>query len=114
MSVRDRFIADTLKRSGDDLMTRQGAHIVSTVTSRTGQMMSSRRVSISAGAGTGILRFTHAAHQRYLDITKPKKGRKRRLHNRFTYHAFTSIGERLMYGLTEEVIAAIREETQNV
>ena len=29
MSVRDRFIQDTLKRAGDDLMTRQGQQIAS-------------------------------------------------------------------------------------
>lgn len=105
MSVRDRFILDTLKRAGDDLMTRQGEQIAATVTTRTGAMLSARSVQVSGDR----LRFTHAAHQRYLDITKPKKGRKRRLHNRYTYHAFTSIGERLMYGLTEEVAAQIRE-----
>lgn len=105
MSVRDRFILDTLKRAGDELMTRQGEQIAATVTTRTGAMLSSRSVQVSGDR----LRFTHAAHQRYLDITEPKKGRKRRLHNRYTYHAFTSISERLMYGLTEEVAAQIRE-----
>ena len=108
MSVRDRFIYNTLKRSGDDLMTRQGERIAATVKTRTGAMLSSRSVQVSEKR----LRFTHAAHQRYLDITKPKKGRKRRLHNRYTYHAFTSISERLMYGLTEEVAAQIREATK--
>lgn len=108
MSIRDRFILDTLKRAGDELMTRQGEQIAATVTTRTGAMLSFRSVQVSGDR----LRFTHAAHQRYLDITKPKKGRKRRLHNRYTYHAFTSISERLMYGLTEEVAAQIREATK--
>lgn len=112
MSVRDRFIQDTLKRAGDDLMTRQGQQITATVTTRTGAMLSSRSVHVSGGENSGILRFTHAAHQRFLDIRKPKKGRKRRLHNRYTYHAFTSISERLMYGLTEEVAAHIAESAK--
>ena len=109
MSVRDRFIQDTLKRSGNDLMTRQGQAIAATVTTKTGQMLSSRSTQVYGGENGGILRITHAAHQRYLDIRKPKKGRKRRIHNRYTYHAYTSISERLMYGLTEEVAAQIRE-----
>lgn len=109
MSVRDRFIQDTLKRSGNELMTRQGERIVATVKTQTGQMLSSRSIQVYGGENSGILRLTHAAHQRYLDIQKPKKGRKRRIHNRYTYHAYTSISERLMYGLTEEVAAQIRE-----
>ena len=109
MSVRDRFILDTLKRSGNDLMTRQGQQIAAAVTSRTGAMLASRSAHVSGGENSGILRYTHAAHQRFLDIKKPKKGRKRRIHNRYTYHAFSSIGERLMFGLTEEVAAQIRE-----
>lgn len=109
MSVRDRFILNTLKRTGDDLMTLQGERIEATVRSRTGQMMSSRRIHASASDGGGLLRFTHAAHQRFLDIRKPKKGAKRRIHNRYTYRAYASIAERLMYGLTEEVAAQIRE-----
>lgn len=109
MSVRDRFILDTLKRSGDELMTRQGQAIAATIKTQTGHMLSSRSIQVSGGESSGILRIQHTAYQRYLDIKKPKKGRKRRIHNRYTYHAYSSIGERLMYGLTEEVAAQIRE-----
>ena len=49
MSVRDRFILDTLKRSGDELMTRQGQAIAATVKTKTGQMLSSRSTQVYGG-----------------------------------------------------------------
>ena len=60
----------------------------------------------------GKLTYTHTAYERFLDMRRRGGLRKssRRIHNRFVFGAYVGIAERLMYGLTEDVVNAIREK----
>lgn len=113
MGVRERFVADVLKSAGDMMLSRQGAEIAKKTRSRSGTLLSSRSVAVSSGEYMdGKMTFTHPIYERFLDMRRRassgKRHKRRRIHNRFTYGAYASIASRLMYGLTEDVIAVYR------
>lgn len=109
-TVRSRFVRQVLENEGRLLLSRQETAITSLTKSGSGHLLGERSVTVSGGEDLdGKLTFTHVAYERFLDMRK--KGRKRRrIHNRFVWSAYASIAERLMYGLTEDVAAQIREE----
>ena len=94
----DRFIGDTLRESGDRLVTRQGQEIETKLQSRTGHLLSNRWYGVSGNR----LTFTHPDYERFLDMRSDSRKRTR-IHNRFTYGAYASIAERLLKGLEEKV-----------
>ena len=114
MSVRARFVQNVLEEEGQAMLRRQSSALSSRLESRSGHLISSRRVETSGGVDMdGILSFTHPDYERYLDIAKPAKGkRRRRIHNRYTFGAYQRIAERLMYEFTDDVAAAIREQME--
>ena len=104
MGAKDRFITDTLRKEGDDMLRRQTARISEILHERSGSLLHDRHISVS----DNTLTFIHPTHERYLDMRRRaanerRRGKKRRIHNRYTYGAYASIAERLMYGYTEEV-----------
>lgn len=105
MAAIDRFIQDTLRDAGDRLITRQGQEISANLKSRTGTLLSGRRVSVSANR----LTLTHPIYERFLDIKRLGKRKKRtRIHNRFVYGTYSSIAERLLAGFAEDVADTIK------
>ncbi len=112
MSVRARFVKNVLEEEGRNMLRRQAAAISSTVESRSGHLLSARRIETASGADMdGRLSFIHPDYERYLDIARPaKRKRRRRIHNRYTFGAYSKIAERLMYEFTDEVATSIREQ----
>lgn len=114
MGVRERFVQEVLSSEADRMLRRQGARISEVTMSRSGRLLHGREVSVSGGAELdGKLTLTHPVYERFLDIRRRgASGRRsnRRIHNRFVFGAYSSIAERLMYGLTEDVAARIRAE----
>lgn len=112
MSVRARFVRNVLEEEGRAMIRKQSAALSSQLESRSGHLISSRRVDISGGADMdGMMSFSHPDYERYLDIARPaKRKRRRRIHNRYTFGAYQRIAERLMFEFTDDVAAAIREQ----
>lgn len=117
MSVRARFVGDVLNEAGKRLLTAQEKGVRRSVTLRSGRILSARDIVVSGGEEMdGKLTYTHTVYERFLDMKRlggrRKSSKRRRIHNRFVFGAYAGIAERLMYGLTEDVIAAIRENTE--
>lgn len=111
MSIRERFIDETLQHEGQRMMRNQEVAIRSATKEQSGRLLRERRFSVSDGQ----LTFTHTAYERFLDLRKIHRGgtvvkrRRRKIHNRFVFGTYAAIARRLMYGFTEEVIADIRQ-----
>ena len=113
MSVKARFIAQTLEKAGADMMSRQGSAIASSLNERTGRLMNERSIEVATGGDAdGRLTFTHTVYERFLDMRRlgGVKHKRRRIHNRFVFGTYSSIAARLMYGFTQEVIDAIKKD----
>lgn len=113
MSVKARFIAQTLEKAGTDMMSRQGSAIATTTNERSGRLLGSRSMEVaSEGSDSARLTFTHTVYERFLDMRRLGgfKHKRRRIHNRFVFGMYSSIAARLMYGFTQEVADAIRRQ----
>ena len=96
------------------MLSRQGGAISSATESRTGRLSGSRRVNVSGGENTdGVMSFAHVDYERFLDMRRRKDGSKRkrrRIHNRYIFGAYSSIAERLMFEFTDEVAQQLGKE----
>ncbi len=113
MSVKARFIAQTLEKAGADMMSRQGSAIATLTSERSGRLLGHRTIDVSTGGDAeGRLTFTHTVYERFLDMRRlgGVKHKRRRIHNRFVFGTYSSIAARLMYGFTQEVIDAIKKD----
>lgn len=114
MSVRARFVRNILEEEGRKMLSRQGGAISSATESRTGRLSGSRRVNTSSGGDMdGMMSFTHVDYERFLDMRRRKDGSKRkrrRIHNRYIFGAYSSIAERLMFEFTDEVAHQLGKE----
>lgn len=113
MSVKERFVQSVLSEEADRMLRRQGQRISSVTVSRSGHLLGSRSVSVSGGTEfDGKFVYTHTAYERFLDMRRTGSGGKsssgRKIHNRFVFGTYSSIAERLMYGLTESVAEALK------
>ena len=116
MGVRERFVRNILQEEGARMLRNQGAAISRTLVRRSGNLLGSRNVVIEGGSDMdGKLTFTHTVYERFLDIRRParsgrRRGRSRKIHNRFVFGTYAAIAGRLMYDLTDDVAAALKEE----
>lgn len=107
MATVDRFVQDVLREEGDWLITKQGKEIAARTKSRTGNLISGRRVTTTADR----LSFTHPIYERFLDMKFA--GRKRRkIHNRFVYGTYAIIADKLMNGIREKVTDEFKQIKQ--
>ena len=120
MSVKARFIGNVLKEEGERMLRRQSSAILSKLESRTGTLENRRSVSVTSATDSfeGRMSFTHVSYERFLDLRRLHYGskvvsRRRRIHNRYVFGAYSRIAERLMYEFTDEVAAAIRQQLQS-
>ena len=116
MSIRDRFVQETLRSEGERMLKRQGEAMRTAVRFRTNSLYANRTVSVSGGEYDGNLTFSHSLHERFLDLKTLRHGsvtvkrkKSRRIHNRFVWGMYNSIVERLLYGFTEEVAESLRK-----
>lgn len=120
MSVKARFIRNILEEEGESMLRRQGTAILSKLETRSGTLEKSRSVSVSSGSDSfdGKMTFQHVAYERFLDLRRLRYGskvvsRRRKIHNRYVFGAYSRIAERLMYEFTDEVAASIRQQIEN-
>lgn len=116
MSIKQRFVQSILEDEGRRLMRNQSLALERKLQFHTNRLFNTRRTSVSGGADLdGRLTFTHTSYERFLDIKRLRYGAKlvgrhRKIHNRFVFGHYSSIASRLMYDLTDDVVAKIREE----
>lgn len=116
MSIETRFVKSILENEGKRLMQNQAAALGRKLTMRTGRLFNTRKTSVTGGADMdGQLSFDHTVYQRFLDMKRLKYGsfevrHNRKIHNRFVFGHYSSIASRLMYDLTDEVVAEFKEE----
>lgn len=110
--VEQRFIAETLQENSAYIFDAQSAAIARSVGSRsTGHLLRSRFFRID---GT-TLRYEHPAYERFLDMKSLRRNgravrrKPKRIHNRFMWGLYSRIKGDLMSGLTDDVVARIRE-----
>ena len=63
----------------------------------------------------GTMTYQHTIEERFLDMRVLRYGSKlvrraRKIHTRFAYGHYESIASRLMYGLTDDVVAEIKQQ----
>lgn len=116
MAVRERFVRNILEEEGARMLRNQSLAMRSAVRFRTRKMFDDRTVTVQGGAGMdGRLTFTHTSYERFLDMKRLRRGSdtiksNRKIHNRFVYGTYISIGNRLMYDFTEDVAESIRKQ----
>lgn len=112
MGIRERFIQDTLETEGRKMLELQTRQIERVTHSRTGNLRRNRYIKVTADQ----LTLTHPEYERFLDMKKKsgsgKRKKRRKIHNRYIFGAYTSIAERLMYGFTDEVANLYRNATK--
>lgn len=116
MSIKERFVKSVLDDEGRRLMKNQALALQRKLRFRTNRLYKSRSVSTDSGSEMdGRLTFSHTSYERFLDMRQLHYGskvvkRNRKIHNRFIFGHYTSIASRLMYDLTDDVVAQIREQ----
>ena len=119
MPIKERFVKSILEDEAKRLMKNQAAALGQKLKIRTGRLFNTRKTSVSGGADMdGQLSFTHTVYERFLDMKRLQYGskevhRNRKIHNRFVFGHYTSIAGRLMYDLTDEVVATFKEELKS-
>lgn len=120
MGVRERFIKKTLESEGQRMLRAQGLAMEEGLRFHTGETFNLRSITVTEkGEMSGTLTFHHTVQERFLDMrrlrhgsTESKRPKSRRIHNRFVMGMYNAIARELMYGLTEDVAARIREEME--
>ena len=114
MYVKSRSVDQILQEEGV-LMTRyQEAAIRKRTTSRSGNLLSRRAMTVSAGTGaSGTLTLRHVDYERFLDMKRLHRGSKtyrsnRKIHNRFVFGTYGHIAKRLMTEFSDEVVNALK------
>lgn len=110
MSVRSRFVADILQEEGATMLGSQEAAIRKNTQSHSGHLLGRRRVTVEAGSdASGKLTLHHVDYERFLDMRRihGAKRRRRKIHNRFIFGAYSSIAKRLMTELTDDYLYEI-------
>lgn len=119
MPIKQRFVKAILEDESKRLMRNQGLALGRKLSMRTGRLFNTRQTSVTGGADMdGQLSFSHTIYQRFLDMKRlqyksKEVHRNRRIHNRFVFGHYSSIAGRLMYDLTDEVVATIKEELKS-
>lgn len=115
--IKQRFVGRVLREQGEQMLSRQGAAMRKRLKFKTGNLLDQRNVVVSEGSDVmdGSMKFTHVDYERFLDIRGrripgSKKTRAYKIHNRFVMATYYAIARELMFGLTEEVRAGLKEE----
>ncbi len=119
MPIKQRFVQSILEDEGKRLMRNQSLALERKLRFHTNRLYNARQTSVQGGSDMdGQMTFTHTSYERFLDMKRLRYGskvvrRNRRIHNRFVFGHYTSIASRLMYDLTDDVVARIREQIKS-
>lgn len=112
MTVKGEYIRRTLLDESNRWLKNQNTELHS----RTGRLVNERSMSVSEqGEMSATMTYQHTIEERFLDMRVLRYGSKlvrraRKIHTRFAYGHYESIASRLMYGLTDDVVAEIKQQ----
>lgn len=114
MSVRSRFVTDILQEEGTSMLQYQEMAIRKSTKSLTGRLIGLRHITVEVGSdASGKLTLHHLDYERFLDMKHlhgvKKSGRRRKIHNRFVFGAYSSIAKRLMTEFGDEIVSLCQE-----
>lgn len=116
MSIQQRFVKSVLEDEGKRLMRNQALSLERKLQFHTHRLYNARRTSVQSSSDMdGQLTFSHTSYERFLDMKRLHYGskvvsRNRKIHNRFVFGHYASIAGRLMYDLTDDVVARFKEQ----
>lgn len=119
MPIKQRFVQSILEDEGKRLMRNQSLALERKLRFHTNRLYNVRRTAVQGGVDLdGQMTFTHASYERFLDMKRLRYGskvirRNRKIHNRFVFGHYSSIASRLMYDLTDDVVARFREQIKS-
>ena len=116
MTVKGEYIRRTLLDESNRWLQNQKTVLATKLHSRTGRLVNERSMSVSEqGEMSATMTYQHTIEERFLDMRVLRYGSKivrraRKIHTRFAYGHYESIASRLMYGLTDDVVAEIKQQ----
>ena len=109
MTVKGEYIRRTLLDESNRWLKNQNTVLATKLHSRTGRLVNERSMSVSEqGEMSATMTYQHTIEERFLDMRVLRYGSK--IHTRFAYGHYESIASRLMYGLTDDVVAEIKQQ----
>ena len=114
MTVKGEYIRRTLLDESNRWLKNQKTVLATKLHSRTGRLVNERSIS-EQGEMSATMTYQHTIEERFLDMRVLRYGSKivrraRKIHTRFAYGHYESIASRLMYGLTDDVVAEIKQQ----
>ena len=112
MTVKGEYIRRTLLDESNRWLKNQNTVLATKLRTRTGRLVNERSMSVSEqGEMSATMTYQHTIEERFLDMRVLRYGSKLvRIHTRFAYGHYESIASRLMYGLTDDVVAEIKQQ----
>lgn len=104
MGARERFIRSVLEEEGGILLRTQGEAIRGGYGSRTGRLLSGRRVTVTDDR----LTLEHPVYERFLDI-RNRRSKRLRIHNRFVFAVYSAIAGKLAAGYRDEAQEIVKK-----
>ena len=116
--IKKEFVKEILKSTSSPLQEALEKAILKRNLVDTGNMLNTVNVEYkSAKENDGILNYKHIIYQRFLDMKKEgvlsKKRKQYSIHNRIVFGFYNKIAYRLMYDMTEDVVARIKKDLEN-
>lgn len=117
--IQQQFITSVLRDEAARLKKNQGLAMKKLLHFRTGELFNNRETTITPeGTMGGRLTFRHTAHQRFLDMKRKVRNKRSGrignksypIHNKYVMGHYSSIGYRLMYDLTQDVVEGIKRD----
>ncbi len=116
--IQKEFIRRVLEDEANRMEKNQGLQMKRLLHFHTGNLFNGRQFTVKQGADLdGVLTIKFKIYQRFLDMkrkVRSKNGnirnRQYSIHNKYVFGHFYSIGDRLMYELTEDLIEGIKRD----
>jgi len=120
--IKREFIRQVLEDEGKRLKKNQGIEMEKRLKFHTRNLFEDRQTSVTQTEDLkATLHFTFPIYQRFLDIKRRKVKKKKksgefkikrgyRIHNRFVYGHYISVGNRIQYEFSAEVANAIKKD----
>ena len=116
MTVNGEYIRRTLLDESNRWLKNQNTVLATKLHSRTGRLVNERSMSVSEqGEMSATMTYQPTIEERVLDMRGLRYGSKlvrraRKIHSGFAYGHYESIASRVMYGLTDVVVAEIKQQ----
>lgn len=119
--IKKEFVRQVLEDYGKDVTDTQLRAMNKYLQFKSGNIVRANSYKVqSSDNSDGSVVFTHAIYQRFLDMkvitTKLGKRKRKRpypIHNRIIWGKLNRVYDRLMFGLTENTIAEIKNNLEN-